>query len=236
MKVWRVRMRYSPNGTDVTSRAWLRGEVGIWYGAWSVTDFSDAQVKGGRLEDYLNEVPVHKRLGARGKLGKREIDTINRFWGAAHTSDSMSENDWVVVCSGDDEEKAISLGRLKGRPQDQDEHELQMPHPSAGVSERWKFRTVVDKALRSQTCLDFYRLIPQYGRRAFEIFNTRSKQNQEGGCVDILASCGTGNYCRTRPAGCVDSADDRCSHRNTESSLFGITCNSTSHSAPMVWL
>ena len=89
-KVWRVRMKYSPEEKDYSSTAWKHGEVGIWYGAWSVEDFEEARNrKEGSIEDHLNRLPTQReliRLNAQATVRKREIDTVKRFFGIASST------------------------------------------------------------------------------------------------------------------------------------------------------
>lgn len=64
-KYWRIRMRYTGDkeNRDYSEAAWKRNEVGIWYGAWSATDFASA-IKNEKPEDILIGSQVkHNYLG-----------------------------------------------------------------------------------------------------------------------------------------------------------------------------
>lgn len=190
-KVWRVRMKYSPEEKDYSSTAWKHGEVGIWYGAWSVEDFEEARNrKEGSIEDHLNRLPTQReliRLNAQATVRKREIDTVKRFFGiASNNNEAMSENDWVVVCSDDDNETNIHLGRLKGSPKNKKGHALNLRPSENAVKEFWKFREVIDrKSFRLSALPDFYRLIPQYGRQG-NIFQFRGNYLN---AINVLVRC-----------------------------------------------
>ena len=91
-KVWRVRMKYSPEEKDYSSTAWKHGEVGIWYGAWSVEDFEEARNrKEGSIEDHLNRLPrrhfsgkfnlrispdLHEKLAIAAQAQGKSINTL----------------------------------------------------------------------------------------------------------------------------------------------------------------
>lgn len=166
-KFWRIRMRYSPEPhqiSDYSERAWKRGQVGIWYGAWSAHDYEEAiKTDGKRPEDYLNTAVTAQRelyeslrtCGILdGDIGSAAIATIKRFYG-------ISKGDWVVACFGE----AIHLGRVATENPKSDPHDdiLNCIHPKAEVREVWKYLEVEDrKSFPLSGLPDFYRIIQQY--------------------------------------------------------------------------
>lgn len=166
-KFWRIRMRYSPEPhqiSDYSERAWKRGQVGIWYGAWSASDYEEAiRTNPERPQDYLNTaVTAQKMLYESlrtcgildGEIGSSAIATIKRFY-------RISKSDWVVACFGG----AIHLGRVAtGSPKsDLNDNDLNREHPKAKIREVWKYLEVENQKSFSLSGLpDFYRIIQQY--------------------------------------------------------------------------
>lgn len=192
-RVWRVRMKYSPTERDFSFEAWKRGEVGIWYGAWSVEDFRKARETSKEqesLEGYLNRVPAQEELGDKAKIDRRGMQTISRFFGHSEGDakhDALRENDWVVViCTDESRTKTINLGRVKGDPKDSQNHELNTGPKGSRFKERWKYREIVDqKSFAISSLPDFYRLIPQYGRQG-NVFQFRKNYLD---AINILIKC-----------------------------------------------
>lgn len=187
-KFWRVRMRYTPQkgDNDFSEKAWERGQVGIWYGAWSADDYYKAQTP---KQEYLNsKVPAHhgliQKLGTKVALGRNEINTIERFI-------RMPQSDWVVACF----QNAIHLARLLPGPLQCDESsDLNRPHPEAPeIQELWKYRLISADRLRFDLSKlpDFYSLIPQAGRSNVFVLDTYQT------ALQILANARTEEGVRT---------------------------------------
>lgn len=166
-KYWRIRMRYTGDkeNKDYSKDAWKRDEVGIWYGAWSATDFEMA-IKSENPESFLNQIPTQMRMP--WQVRANTIHMARRF-------DKITRNDWVIVCYGN----AIHMARVDGPMTSESDHPLNQKE------EVWKYRPVTAK----KQCLisklpDFYNLIPQTGRsNVYELWGN----NWEA--IRFLASC-----------------------------------------------
>lgn len=164
-RFWRIRGR-DGNGVDQSAVAWARGEVGIWYGAWSADDWHDANIGGaGGAKDFLNALP-HQRV--LWQVPKTYVDTARRFDGIAAT-------DWVVTFHGD----SLHLGRVEGPMR------ASPSHPLNCGPELFKFRRVVEpKAFALTSLPDSYRLIPPAGRA--NVFQPRGTNRE---LLSVLAQC-----------------------------------------------
>jgi len=85
-RYWRIRIKYG-GYEDLTSEAWGRNEVGIWYGAWSAEEFEAALKKDNPLR-YLSE--ANKKHGLDWKVPSSYLNNAKRFT-------SIEPQDWVVV-------------------------------------------------------------------------------------------------------------------------------------------
>lgn len=196
---WRIRMRYTPQKgeNDYSKTAWKLRQAGIWYGAWSASDFCQAMKENpNNPHDYLNRVPDQKslieKLGKKGAVGPSEIHTIKRFYGSSARDglDGISENEWVVACF----DEKIHLARVVGKPEsDLNNEELNRPHPEAGTRELWKFRKLADPMeFRLAALPDLYMLIPQAGQS--NVYRLRAYRQ----ALQILLECKTEEGVRDR--------------------------------------
>jgi hypothetical protein len=129
---------------NLSKRAWKRGEVGIWYGAWSVDDWSTSLTMPDQFR-YLSELP---QPSGRGEFRKTDFDTAKRFI-------SITENDLVVVFFDESLYLARVHGGWKSRPNDSMNRN----------GEIFKYREIVDKkSFRLGRLPDSYRLISSAGR------------------------------------------------------------------------
>ncbi len=145
-RYWRMRGR-DADGHDRSAEAWARGEVGIWYGAWSAEDWRKANSHAPTSpKEYLNELPKQREL--LWDVTKSYVDTAHRF-------ESIQSPDWVVTCF----DGGLHLGRVS------EAMDSREGHPLNCGSELFKFRRVTHtKAFRLGHLPDVYRLIPSAGR------------------------------------------------------------------------
>ena len=196
---WRVRMRYTPERgeNDYSSRAWKSFKVGVWYGAWSASDFIQAiRENPNNPQNILNHVPDQEaliaKIGKRGEVGPSEIHTLKRFYGSAagEQIEGIEENDWVVTCF----DEKIHLARVTGKPEsDPHSKELNPLHPEAETRELFKFRKLADPLeFRLAALPDLYMLIPQAGQS--NVYRLRSYHQ----ALQILLDCKTEKGVRDR--------------------------------------
>jgi hypothetical protein len=154
---WRIRLKNQEG--EYTHDAWKRDEVGIWYGAWSAEDFSNAddhRRTSQQIADILNRLPAQQKLiecGAwDGPIPGSYVSTTRRFF------DKVSEGDWSVTYLAD--EQAIGIAQMYGVVLSVSDHPL---NTSAG--ETFKYRKIRNKRTFELAQLpDAYRLVPTQGR------------------------------------------------------------------------
>src|SRR5205823_5580213 len=135
---WRIRMRTGDD--DYSEEAWNRNEVGIWYGAWTASDFAKAEASGDGPK-YLTALPKQKAL--RWKVtpgysytGRRFRDIPNRHWVVAYFKNQLH------------------LARITGKMRSERSHPL-------NTDEIFKYRKIREKKSFSLAKLpDVYRLVP----------------------------------------------------------------------------
>lgn len=152
-RFWRVRMKVRDRG-DVSTTAWDRGEVGIWYGAWSAEELKRARQDNPR-EPWvqINGLEHQQALEWGNSL---DISTIERF-------EKIGPDDWVVVFLSD--RAQFGLAHLEPEMHSADDHELNQPYPTPGVKEVFKFRrTINTKVFRIEDLPDAYHLLAAQGR------------------------------------------------------------------------
>lgn len=153
-KYWRVRMRYGAY-EELTSGALGRGEVGVWYGAWTAQDWASAVASGSAEHalGYLNKLPNQQRLG--WLVTTSMFHTMRRFEG-------ISPSDWVVLFAGDE----LHLVRLAR------ELKSVADHPLNREGELFHYRVITDhKRFALSDLPDVYRLIAPAGRGNVNEFN-----------------------------------------------------------------
>lgn len=163
-KVCRIRMHPGQFG-EYSSRAWDRGEVGIWYGGWTPEDLRRARksTDGPRV---LSESTGHQPLrnwSNWGNVSKSYFNTAVRFA-------DIPEEDWALMAFpalGDDKDPTywLSLGHLDPELLSDEEHPFNLRHDPPKSKELFKFRRLRDKKkFRLSKLPEVFRLIPQTGR------------------------------------------------------------------------
>lgn len=174
-RCWRIRMKAADR--DYTRDAWRRGEVGIWYGAWSAEDFYAATASG-KTQEFLAALPAQKDLGWKPPLPKSYFDTASRFAAIAPT-------DWVVLYL----DETLHFARLEGQMLSQREHPLNL-----GTGEVFKYRRVTEhKSFRIRYLPDAYRLLAAAGRanvhefqRTRQLVTVLSQAHDEAHAMQVL--------------------------------------------------
>lgn len=152
-RYWRVRMKVMDRG-DVSTEAWDRGEVGIWYGAWSVDEWKQARRES--PADPWSEVAKLDHQIALGWDKPPDIPTIDRF-------EKIGPDDWVVVFLGN--RAQFGLAQLEPDMHSADDHVLNQPYPTPGVKEIFKFRRIINtKVFNLPDLPDAYHLLSAQGR------------------------------------------------------------------------
>ena len=143
-RFWRIRIKY-PN-EDLTKIAWKKGVVGIWYGAWTASDFEKLlNLARGEVADALTE--CNKRAGLAWKITPAFIDTAKRFW-------TISEHDWVFSCFDD----SVHIAKVEGV-------EIRPHKEFARGGEQFKFRKLkLAKSFVLNELPDCFRLLASAGR------------------------------------------------------------------------
>ena len=152
-RTWRIRMKLAIRG-DLSTKAWDRAEAGVWYGGWSVEDWTQAQLLPGRERvNYLIGVANHQRLGWDPTLN---LDAVYRF-------DAIGPNDWLLVYLRDRAELALAQVEpgLLSRP----DHPLNGELVGTGGREIFKYyRLRNQKVFKVPDLPDAYHLLPSQGQ------------------------------------------------------------------------
>ncbi len=152
MAFWRVRMKVS-HQFDWSTEAWDHGQVGVWYGAWTATEWLDARlVQPNDPWAVLRELPHQQELGWDFTP---DLAAVRRL-------EAIGPEDWVVVFLRDRGE--IGLARLAPGLHSEQNHPLNQVDEN-GSFETFKFRRLVDqKTFALAELPDVYRLLPTQGR------------------------------------------------------------------------
>lgn len=161
MGFFRVRFRCSSG--DFSRRAWEKGVIGIWYGAWGPERFAPA-LKSPDPAKYLSSLPQQKKLG---------WEITSGYFSAARRFYALTEQDWVFTYFDD----AIHLARIASGVLLKADAELSMD------GELFKVRRIKGKRSFSLSELpDCFRLLSSAGRgNIHEVHGTRK-------LVELLAS------------------------------------------------
>ena len=86
--------------TDHSEEAWNRGEVGIWYGAWTVDDLAKAEASG-NVPIYLTNLSAQKALGweisdSSANAARRLRDIPNGHWVVLYFGNQLISRDCQV--------------------------------------------------------------------------------------------------------------------------------------------
>jgi hypothetical protein len=131
---------------DFTRDAWDRGEVGVWYGAWSARDLEDALAENSSDPSaYLKELPSQLALG----WSSLDVGPAVRFR-------NITSNDWVVIFLRKDQEIGLAqvCSELNSLPD----------HPLNTNGEVFKYRKITNqKTFKLARLPDAYRLLPSQG-------------------------------------------------------------------------
>ena len=145
MTTWRIRMCAGDFG-DFSSIAWERRQVGVWYGAWSAEQFSEAMATDDPA-GYLNQLEGQQAL--HWNVSTKSIDATRRFV-------NVADDDLIMACFND----RIYFGQVVGPLQSEPDHPLNLAN-----GELFKFRGIVPvKSFRLADLPEAFRLIPQSGR------------------------------------------------------------------------
>ena len=155
VRYWRIRMKNRDE--NLAKSAWMRNEVGIWYGRFSADDWYKSQLKNPNKQfRYLAKLRQPK---GRGKFRRTDFNTAKRFT-------SIKEDDWVVVFFDD----SLHLARVRGGLKSSPKHSMNIN------GEIFKYRKIVDKkSFQLSRLPDPYRLISAMGRaNVHEFSQTRT--------------------------------------------------------------
>jgi hypothetical protein len=153
-RYWRIRVKdYSSE--DRFPQGWARGEVGLWYGAWSANDFV-AALKTVDPAKYLSAVPAQQEL--KWSISKEWVDTVKRFY-------NIKGEDWLFAYY----DEHLWLARATGAM------ESKSDHPFNVNRELFKLRMVGDKKqFHLRRLPDSFRLLASAGRgNVHEVHGTR---------------------------------------------------------------
>ena len=147
-KCWRIRVKLDENH-DLSSEAWQRNEAGVWYGAFSAQDLTEAFERSPNdALGYLNDLPEQRDL--QWTVRKNHLDTVLRMRG-------IPTEDWVMLYLP--ATQTIGIARLGGSLTSS------QSHPLNGNGETFKFRTLSNKReFKLSDLPDVYRLLPSQGR------------------------------------------------------------------------
>src|SRR5690349_15810474 len=123
-RYWRIRIKYG-GYEDLTSEAWEKNEVGIWYGAWSSAEFR-AALKTDNPLDHLSA--VNQKHGVNWEVPASFLNNAKRFA-------SIEPHDWIVVYF----ENKLHLAHIRS------EMVSSRDHPLNREGELFKYRKVDGK-------------------------------------------------------------------------------------------
>lgn len=153
IRYWRVRMKVS-GWRDLSEVAWDRGEVGIWYGAWTANDWREA-----RCVEPNNPWSLIKELPRQQQLNWKSAPDIR----AALRFEAIDPSDWVVVYLPGRSE--IGLAHLEPELLSDIDHPLNERDDATGAMEIFKFRKISDRKTFNLADLpDAYHLLAAQGR------------------------------------------------------------------------
>ncbi len=152
-RYWRIRMKVQ-GWLDRSEAAWERGEVGLWYGAWSATDWQSA-TKASPTDPWasLRNLPHQRALGWGAPP---DIAAVQRF-------QRIAPDDWVVVYLRSRAE--IGLARLEEGIQSDEHHPLNERVGDGTGTELFKYRRIAkQKTFKIAELPDAYLLLAAQGR------------------------------------------------------------------------
>ena len=155
-RYWRIRLKNQDG--DHAEAAWQRGEVGIWYGAWSASDYRNSRVNqrtNQEVADEWNALDAQEKLldsGAwDGPIPASYVDPARRFF------DKVSGGDFAIVYLPS--KPAIGVGKFSERVLSESSHPL-----NTKGGEIYKYRKLDEQKLFELSHLpDAYRLLPTQG-------------------------------------------------------------------------
>ncbi len=99
MKFWRIR--FNCNGEELSSEAWHRDVIGIWYGAWNADDFEKAV---GEPDPARRLSSLTAQIALGWGVSDAYVSTARRFWGIDEEDRVFTYFDGMIhlarVCSG----------------------------------------------------------------------------------------------------------------------------------------
>lgn len=152
-RYWRVRMKVAGDH-DVSVEAWERGEVGVWYGAWSADEWQEACRA--QPDDPWNILREHPHQQELGWNSRPDIGVVRRL-------EAIGPDDWVVVFLRQRAE--FGLAQLEPGMYSHENHALNQPYPDRGAKEVFKFRRIkTSKVFKLMDWPDAYHLLAAQGR------------------------------------------------------------------------
>jgi hypothetical protein len=139
---------------DVSTSAWDRGEVGIWYGAWSAEEWREAcRIAPNDPWTVLGGLPHQSFLQWDRPP---DINAVRRL-------EAIGPDDWVVVFLRD--RAQFGLARLEPGMYSDETHELNQFYPDLGATEVFKYRRIASsKVFNIMDLPDAYHLLAAQGR------------------------------------------------------------------------
>ena len=152
VEFWRVRMKVG-HEFERSEAAWDRGEVGVWYGAWTADDWRRAlAVDPDDPWPILRDLPHQRALDWGYDV---DLSAVRRF-------EAIAPRDWCVVYLRSKGE--IGLARIEPGMRSEEDHPLNQ-HYDEGLVEVFKYRRIVErKSFRIAELPDAYRLLAAQGR------------------------------------------------------------------------
>jgi hypothetical protein len=151
-RYWRMRMTVG-GVRDVSAEAWDRGQVGVWYGAWSAQELEQAlEVDPADPARILRGLPHQLRL----EWGQLDLSTVLRF-------QAIGPDDWVIVFLRDRAE--FGLAQLEAGMRSEDGNPSNHAYPELEAQEVFKYRRIRNSKTFSIPDLpDAYHLLASQGR------------------------------------------------------------------------
>jgi hypothetical protein len=172
-RYWRIRMKYA--GGDVTEKAWSKGVVGIWYGAWNASQFEKTMHLSNR-EAATALTKFNRAVTLDWKVTAGYVSTARRFW-------SIQNRDWVFTYFED----AIHLARV-ATPTERESRRTFSENKELFKSRRIRSK----KSFKLHLLPDCFRLLGSAGRgNIHEVGATRT-------LVQLLAECSSESEVRER--------------------------------------